>query len=303
MILFWGIPSEPPMRMAVAAALRLDIEHVVVNQRESYRYDLWLDVGADVVGALAIDGVDYPLGQIDGVYLRPMEPELLPEVSTDPKSERAELIRTFHQIMATWLEVADCRVVNRIGAMASNTSKPYQQQLIAACGLETPPTIVSSDPRQVRRFAGDYGPLIYKSISSVRSIVQSPPEDDDMTGVVALPTQFQQRIAGTDVRVHVVGDSVIVTEIATEATDYRYARRTDTTVSLEPAEIPDRLERLCRRLATRLDLPFCGIDFIRTPDGRYVCLEVNPAPAYSYYEEATSQPIASELVRFLDGGS
>jgi glutathione synthase/RimK-type ligase-like ATP-grasp enzyme len=48
-----------------------------------------------------------------------------------------------------------------------------------------------------------------------------------------------------------------------------------------------------------LDLPLCGIDLKRASDGRYFCFEVNPSPAYSYYQENAGQPIAEALVRFL----
>jgi hypothetical protein len=32
-----------------------------------------------------------------------------------------------------------------------------------------------------------------------------------------------------------------------------------------------------------------------------VCFEVNPSPAYSYYQELTGAPISDALVRYLAG--
>ncbi len=37
------------------------------------------------------------------------------------------------------------------------------------------------------------------------------------------------------------------------------------------------------------------------PDGRIYCFEVNPCPAFSYYEESTGQPIARALAEYLTG--
>jgi glutathione synthase/RimK-type ligase-like ATP-grasp enzyme len=54
-------------------------------------------------------------------------------------------------------------------------------------------------------------------------------------------------------------------------------------------------------LAALLQLPLCGIDLRRCADGSYVCFEVNPMPAFSYYEANTGQPIARRLVEFLSG--
>jgi len=51
-----------------------------------------------------------------------------------------------------------------------------------------------------------------------------------------------------------------------------------------------------------LSLALAGIDLKRTPDGAWYCFEANPSPAYSYYQEATGQPIADALVRLLDAG-
>jgi glutathione synthase/RimK-type ligase-like ATP-grasp enzyme len=54
-------------------------------------------------------------------------------------------------------------------------------------------------------------------------------------------------------------------------------------------------------LSQRLDLPLAGIDLRRTPDGRHVCFEVNPSPAFSFYEQHAGIPIASCIARYLAG--
>ena len=54
-------------------------------------------------------------------------------------------------------------------------------------------------------------------------------------------------------------------------------------------------------LQQQLELPLCGIDLRRRPDGSYVCFEVNPMPAFSYYESNTGQPIARSLVEYMSG--
>ena len=63
-------------------------------------------------------------------------------------------------------------VVNRFVPMGTNASKTYQAQLIQAQGFLVPPTLVTSEPDEVLAFQAQYRRVIYKSISSVRSIVQ-----------------------------------------------------------------------------------------------------------------------------------
>jgi len=48
-----------------------------------------------------------------------------------------------------------------------------------------------------------------------------------------------------------------------------------------------------------MGLGFAGIDLRRTPDGELICFEVNPSPAFSYYEAQTGQPIAEALAAYL----
>jgi hypothetical protein len=48
-----------------------------------------------------------------------------------------------------------------------------------------------------------------------------------------------------------------------------------------------------------MDLPLAGVDLRRRPDGRYVCFEVNPMPAYTYFEAQTGLPIRRALAELL----
>lgn len=68
---------------------------------------------------------------------------------------------------------------------------------------------------------------------------------------------------------------------------------------MEPAVLPEEIEQRCFALARVLELPLCGIDLRRADDGTYYCFEANPAPAFSYYQERTEQPIAEAIVSYL----
>ena len=94
---------------------------------------------------------------------------------------------------------------------------------------------------------------------------------------------------------------MLATEIVTDAVDYRYAARDGLQTSMRPIELPDDAAQACLDLSIALDLPLCGIDLKRTDDGRYFCFEVNPSPAFTYYEEHTEQPIAMAIARHLAG--
>ena len=303
MILLCGIPSEPPLAQAIRAAEQARLAYVVFNQRQAGT-DITLEVSRGrATGTLTLRETHWPLDGFTGVYVRLMDWRMLPRNrSSDPAG--VEKARLLYETLDTWLEIApSCRICNRNGACASNQSKPFQAQAIQRAGLLTPETLVTNDPDAVLLFLEAHGRVVYKSISSVRSIVQElrPDQRATLHRVRALPTQFQAFVPGTNVRVHVVGSEVFATEICSEAVDYRYAERDGRDVTMRAVTLPDDVEEKCVRLSRLLDLPLCGIDLKRTPEGVYYCFEVNPSPAYSYYQERTGQPVAQALVRYLAG--
>jgi glutathione synthase/RimK-type ligase-like ATP-grasp enzyme len=201
------------------------------------------------------------------------------------------------------MEVTESRVVNRSDPQGSNGSKPYQAQLIASYGLRVPETLVTNDPAAVLAFRQAHGTIIYKSMSGVRSIVKAL-DDDELARLDHIrwcPVQFQEFVPGIDVRVHVVNQDVHATEIVSDVLDYRYASRSGGSADLRATELPAELAARCVTLTAGLGLAFAGIDLRIGPDGEATCFEVNPSPAYSYYEANTGQPIAASLARYLAG--
>src|SRR5262249_16937041 len=148
--------------------------------------------------------------------------------------------RAFHDALYRWLEVAPGRIVNRSDPQGSNSSKPYQAQLISQYGFQVPETLITNDPDRVLAFQREHGTLIYKSMSVVRSIVQALGEHDlaRLDHIRWCPVQFQVLIPGTDVRVHVVGQDTYATEIISDTLDYRYARRNGGSAELRVTTLP-----------------------------------------------------------------
>jgi hypothetical protein len=306
MILLAGIPTEPPLARVRQALETLGVPHVLFHQRHFASMQIQVELaGGRVGGRLVINRRTWPLEQFRGVYVRLMDDRSLPELSGEQEgSPLRRYCRWLHDALMQWCELTPARVVNRMAPMASNSSKPYQAQLIAAHGLAVPETLVTNDPDEVRAFQRKHGRLVFKSTSGMRSIVQmlEGKHLERLDSIRACPVQFQQFIEGTNVRVHVVGRQVFATEARTGATDYRYAsRQVGEGADLRAVELPPELEARCRSLGQAMGLAFSGIDLKITPEGQAYCFEVNPSPAYSYYEAHTGQPIALAVARYLAG--
>jgi hypothetical protein len=310
MILIVGIPTEGPVRYVIEAADDAGIPYVVFNQHQAHSYQLSIRcLQARLEGTIRIDGQDYELNNFDGVFLRIMDyqsvPEHQPERIQYIGKEATAKSMLIHQYLLSWLDVAPCRVMNRPEDGLSNISKPYQAQLIAGCGFKVPPTCVTNDAASALAFKRQWRKVIYKSISSTRSIVQ----ELDGVGMLQLerikylPTQFQQKLEGVNIRVHVAGDGLFATMAATEVVDYRYASREGGTLELSPYSLPLEVQNRCFAVSEALKLPLCGIDLFRNEAGEYYCFEANPSPGYSFFQEATGQDIAGAIVRWLATGT
>lgn len=304
MILLCGIPTEGPLALVATELDALGMSPVWFNQRHFDDMAMELAVGpAGVGGTLRVDDRSYRLADVTAVYTRVMDDRLLPELEgEDEGSDRRRACRELHETLSRWLAVTPARVVNPAAAGASNASKPFQAQIVAGHGFAVPDTLVTNDPAAVRAFRTEHGRVVYKSVSGVRSMVELLDEGSlrRLPDVRWCPVQFQAYVDGTNIRVHTVGDEVFATLIRTDATDYRYASRSGAgPPTFEVTELAPEEAARCVALARGLGLPVAGIDLKRAPDGRLFCFEVNPSPAYSYYERQTGQPIARAIARYL----
>ena len=303
-VLLLGIPSEPPVAMTAQALAQLGAPHLVLNQRRFAETEAVVGVDDDVVtGVLIVGGVELALEGFGGVYTRMMSfgelPELAAATADDPRLLHAQRL---HRVLHEWSEAMPGRVVNPARSQGSNASKPYQAQRIAPY-FAVPETLVTNDPRAALSFRDEHERIVYKSISGARSIVSELTEQDAarLASLATCPVQFQRHVDGVDIRVHTLANGrAFATEVKSDATDYRYATGCDG-AELTSCAIPDDVAQRCLALALALDLGFAGIDLRRTPAGDFVCFEVNPSPAFSYYEESTGQPIAAALAAYLAG--
>lgn len=305
-VLLLGIPSEPPLALTAQALAQLAVPHLVLNQRSFAETDAVLGIAQGVVtGVLFVDGIELALEGFGGLFTRMMDFDELPELegvaADDPRVMHASRL---HRVLHEWSEVMPGRVVNPARSQRSNASKPYQAQRIAPF-FAVPETLVTNDPAALLAFRDEHERIIYKSISGTRSIVTEFADEDDarLPSLATCPVQFQRHVDGMDIRVHTLANGrVFATEVHSDATDYRYATGSGRGASeLTSGDVPDDVGQRCLALAAALGLGFAGIDLRRTPDGEYVCFEVNPSPAFSFYEEATGQPIADALARYLAG--
>jgi len=292
----WGVPGDEPLDRVRRALAARGVTPAFVDQRfgpiQSLSPDGTLTAHSGRRGSLA-------LSHVRVAYLRPVASDVACTFggADDPVRNK---VAAHESALWAWADCTQAEVINRPAAMAANGSKPYQLALIRDAGFAVPETLVTTDPSAARAFCQRHGRVIYKSISGVRSVVRQldRAELSRLDEVYACPTQLQRYIAGTDVRVHVVGDEIVATFVHSTADDYRYASRTGDAVSLGPFELPAEISAACRRMVRGMQLWFAGVDLRLTPDGAWVCFEVNPSPAFPYYDQYAPN-VENALVELL----
>jgi hypothetical protein len=301
-ILLWGLGIDGPLG-AVERVLRArgvpvarfdvrDVEQIAVDVR----------IGAGASGRLRGPGQELDLGRVSAAYMRPYSAcETAVVRAAAPGSALWRHAVEVDAAVTAWAELTPAFVLHRPSPGDGITSKPRQREPIEACGFAFPPTLVTTDPAAVQAFAARHGRLISKGLSATRSIVTVLDADgeDRLEDVTTCPTQFQAWIPGDDVRVHVVRERVFATAIECRAVDYRYASRDGAARSMTACELPGAVAERCVRLARGFGLDFAGIDLRRHPDGRWFCFEVNPAPGFTFFSEASGQRVADAVADLL----
>lgn len=302
MILIWGLPEDTPIARVQDALTRRGVATFFLDERAVMDTQITFSAADASEGMLRSGHALIDLAGITSVYQRPYGVDRIPALQEHPRGDAAwQHAEALAAAMACWLETTRALVVNVPSSMASNGSKPYQAQVIAAHGLRVPATLVTTDAAAVLEFLEYHREVVYKSTSGVRSIVSRLTAEklDRLDLLRWCPTQFQEYVPGIDHRVHVVGDDVFACSISSQAVDYRYAARVGSSVELKACDIPLDLSETCRRLARTLGLTVAGIDLRLHPDRGWYCFEVNPSPAFTYFENDTGLEIGEAIARLL----
>jgi RimK-like ATP-grasp domain len=304
MVLLYGIPGDGPFELVADALEAAKTPFLIVNPRQFEQLDLVLyTVNGVVEGEISYGAVSYPLSGFTGIYNRAIDFSVIPEAQLlDKNGQTYRQYAQLFELLHHWIETATCRVVNKSSAMSSNGSKPYQL-LLTQQFFPPPETCITNVPAAVHAFQQQHTEIIYKSASSIRSVVKtiSTGTVENLQRIQYCPTLFQQRLVGCNYRVHVIEKKLFAVKADSETVDYRYSNREGKETFLTPVKLPDAVAKKCIRLAAELGLAFAGIDLFLTASGEWYCFEVNPSPGFSYFEAHTGQPIAKTLARYLSG--
>lgn len=198
-----------------------------------------------------------------------------------------------------------------------SVNKLRQLQLAQELGLAVPETLISNDPGDIKAFLGQHESegTIFKSFRPVtwdEATARASLYTHKVTLDLLPPDPFLQLSPGIfqayvakafEVRVTCMGAELFSAQLDSQRTkagvlDWR--REDVNALPTRRLELPTEIAEKCRALLRRLGLVFGCIDFIVTPDGEYVFLEVNQMGQFLWVEEANPEfPMLQAFAEFL----
>lgn len=208
--------------------------------------------------------------------------------------------------------------VNHPARNADAGYKPVQLAFAARSGLIVPPTLIRNEAAAVHSFARQATEtgLVSKLLGAAtvneegrRKVRYSRRLDEcrlrDLRGVEQTAHQFQQWVPKSyEVRMVVIGQRLFSVAIHAHSEAARVDWRSDyPALSYEALDPPEDVAVGVHAVMKELGLVLGAFDFIVTPEGRLVFLEVNPGGQYGWLETNIDVPLTVTLADLLARGA
>ncbi|GAA0981264.1 MULTISPECIES: ATP-grasp ribosomal peptide maturase [Nocardiopsidaceae] len=259
-----------------------------------------------VTGTLRTQEREVDLAEIRSVYhRRPTSPRSHPALD---ERDRLWSEREAGAGLNGVLDALNCRWINRPRHNTAAERKPRQLVAAARVGLSVPESLVTNTVEAAREFAATARTMVYKSMTGgptpgealerAEALYTTIVTADELTpGVGHTAHLFQVWVdKAYEVRVTVAGEMVFAVRIDAASPTARIDWRADYRhLSYLPVEPPAEVSKAVRKLMRELHLTFGALDFVVTPDGRWVFLELNPNGQWGWIQLATGLPIAEAI--------
>lgn len=197
-------------------------------------------------------------------------------------------------------------------AIEKAENKTYQLKLASSLGFVIPKTLISNSKNEVVDFYRDNnkniiikplskGRIQYKDTASlfftknVEARLIQHIKEFDLT-----PSILQENISKEyELRITVVGNAIFPAKVYSQKDEETKIDWRKKKLTFEKAAIPNELGDCCVKLVKELGLKFGAIDMIKSTDGRYIFLEINPNGQWAWIEKQTGLGISSAIINVL----
>ncbi|MEH1780963.1 MAG: MvdC family ATP-grasp ribosomal peptide maturase [Nostoc sp.] len=253
--------------------------------------------------------------QVQAVWMRRIwEPELSKELA--PKYREACIRESQATLDGFWDSLKEARWVDDLERINAAHNKLRQLRVASEVGFVIPQTVITNKAESAREFFHQVnGKMVSKLLTAISRSMEanssfflytSAVKEEDLEDAESLrycPMVFQEQIPKQqELRVVYVNGHVFVG--ALEASVYAAAKVDWRKPGVEVGawqhhELPDEVVCRLQAFMGKFGLLFGALDFILTPSGEYVFLEVNPIGEWGMLEKDLDLPIASAIADAL----
>lgn len=293
------------------------VQRGVPTQRfdtERFPYDTSLSVDLDGALSLGLDcGAAFQTVEPSSVWYRRVRS---PQKLTDMNPGVHEFcVREARSTLLGATLACSARFMSWPPSVWAAENKVYQLECARRIGLPIPRTVVTNRPAAIVAAFERFGHrMIIKPARSgyvdygneQRAVYTNQILEEHMSRIESArlsPAIYQELLdKDCDVRVTIVGSKFFVAEIDSQTDE---AARIDWRHTVNPnlphraGTLPPAIEDGIRRLLDMLGLVFGAVDLVRTRDGRWYFLEVNPNGQWLWLEDKLGFMIADEIAEWL----
>lgn len=298
----------------------LEHRHVQVLRFDLADFPAHIEIASSLEGGqrwkgwLRYEGQIHALEEIHSVWnRRPTNPDVsnayLPPIRAFLNLENVRgLVGILHG--AFW--------VSPRSAIQAAECKPAQLHLAQSVRLPVPRTLITTHPEAVTAFFEECGGrVISKAVAKgvvdieKRYLKEEPrfmytsqvlaEHLDDLEGVRVCAHLFQEKISkAMDLRVVVMGRQVFPIGIHAHSQDSALDWRKDYAhLSYSIEHLPIEIEQKLLAMVRAFGLQYSSADFIVTPEGQYIFIELNPNGQFGWLASATGLPLAEAMANLL----
>ncbi len=310
--------QDNPAPLAVARALEARGERVYRFDTDLFPTRIQLSLDEDGDGRLSGPSGVLELSDVTAVWYRRNSTGSGIPREMDPQL-RQPSVEESRRLVFGMMEALGVFQLDALEVVRRAENKPLQLRLARELGMEVPRTLMTNDPEAVRAFAASCpSGVVAKMMASfavydargqeqvVFTTPLSPEALEDLEGLDLCPMTFQERLTkAVELRVTVVGERVMAAAIDSQALPgAREDWRREGLALIDawkPYTLPRTVHAQVLGLMDALGLNYGAFDFIVTPEGRHVFLEVNPSGEFMWLLRNPGLPIDEALASVLTG--
>lgn len=314
--------DDPYSTPAVAQALEARDAMPILLYSDRYPLEVFVSTehatGQPPQGTLRMGERSVELGDLSAVWYRRFVPGA--RLPAELGDELAPSVDESRRTLWGTIAALDCFQMDPLVAVRNADHKEQQLVLAADAGLDVPASLFTNDARQARRFHAAHGGRIITKMQHSFAIYRdgiehvvftNPVSESDLEALETLrfcPMTFQEVLdKQVELRVTVVGKKVMAAAVdSQQSAAAQFDWRRDGTGLLrdwQPYTLSPQVQSGLLRLTERMGLNYAAADFIVTPQGRCVFLEVNAVGEFFWLEQSPGLPISEAIADVLVGHS